>query len=355
MRAARLWGRGDLRVEEVPDPGSPPAGWVLVRIEACGICGTDVEEFTAGPNIVPTEPHPLTGRCVPLTLGHEAVGVVEEVGPEASLEPGMRVAVEANMFCGECWWCHRHEYQLCPKLASLGLMADGGLAERMLAPAYMCIPFADHVAAEAAALAEPLAVVVRAARRGELCLGSTVGIVGAGTIGLLAVQTARIVGARRVLVVERLEQRRRLALELGADAAVSPEEAAEVGLELTEGIGLDVTIEAAGNPAAAVEAVRLARPGGRAVLLGVFDAPVPVDMMDLLLGEKQILASLSHVYDTDFATAVSLIERGQVETAPLITDRILLDDVVEKGFKVLVTEADAHLKIIVTPNGHHTG
>lgn len=352
MRAARLWGRGDLRVEEVADPGSPPGGWVSVRIEACGICGTDVEEFTAGPNIVPTEPHPLTGRHVPLILGHEAVGVIEEVGAGVSLAPGTRVAVEANLFCGQCWWCRRHEYQLCPQLASLGLMADGGLAERMLAPSYMCIPFADHVPAEAAALAEPLSVVVRAVRRADLCLGSTVGIVGAGTIGLLAVQTARIVGARRVLVVERLEQRRRLALELGADAAVTPEEAAEAGLELTDGVGLDVTLEAAGNPAAAVSAVRLARRGGRAVLLGVFDAPVPVDMMDLLMGEKEIMASLSHVYDTDFATAVSLIERGQIRTAPLVSDRIPLEDVVEKGFKALVTEPDEHLKVIVTPNGH---
>lgn len=350
MRAARWWARGDIRVEEIPDPGPPPEGWVRLSVDACGICGTDVEEFTSGPNVIPTEPHVLTGRSAPLTLGHEAVGVVEEAGSGVDLAPGTRVAVEANLFCGKCWWCVRHEYQLCPQLAALGIMADGGLAEKMLAPAFMCIPYAEHLTPASAALSEPLSVAIRAARRAGLGLGTTVGVVGAGTIGLLTLQVARRSGARTVVAIERLDTRRKLALELGADIAVSPEEAADAALELTGGIGLDVTIEAAGNPAAAAFAVKLARPGGRAVLLGVFDAALPIDMMDLLLGEKEVLGCVSHVYDTDFTTAVSLLGQGHIRTEPLITDNIALDDVVERGFKALVAEPEAHLKIIVTPN-----
>lgn len=352
MLAARWWGRGDVRVEEVDDPGAPPEDWVRVRIEACGICGTDVEEYTEGPIIVPTTPHPLSGRCAPLTLGHEAVGIIESAGDGVDLAIGTRVAVEANIFCGECWWCERRHFQLCPKLASLGLMADGGLAEVVLAPAFMCIPYSDDVPAESAALAEPLSVAVRAARRGNIGLGSTVGVVGSGTVGLLAVQAARVAGATTIVAVDRLESRRGLARELGADASVTPEEMQQAALDLTGGIGLDVVIEAAGNPLAASAAVKLARPGGRAVLLGVFDDTVPIDMMDLLLGEKEIVASLSHVYDTDFATAVSLIDRGLINTQRLITDRITLPDVVEQGFKALIAEPGEHLKVIVTPNGH---
>ena len=102
MLAARWCAREDVRVEEIADPGDPPAGWVRVKIEACGICGTDMEEYRAGPVLVPTEPHPLTGRCAPLTLGHEAVGIVE-VG-SGSLEAGTRVAIETNLFCGQSWW-----------------------------------------------------------------------------------------------------------------------------------------------------------------------------------------------------------------------------------------------------------
>src|SRR3954452_9177682 len=122
MLAARLHGRGDVRVENVAELPAPPPGWVRIRVHACGICGTDVEEYTAGPVLVPTVPHVLSHRAAPLTLGHEVVGEVVEVGPDVLLPVGARVAVETNMFCGECFWCQRREFQLCAKLASLGLM-----------------------------------------------------------------------------------------------------------------------------------------------------------------------------------------------------------------------------------------
>ncbi len=351
MLAVRWHGRGDVRVDDVPEPGSPKAGWVRLGIEACGICGTDVEEYTAGPVIIPTTPNALSGQCAPLTLGHEAVGVVLEAASDVDLAVGTRVAVESNMFCGSCFWCLRHEYQLCVSLSSLGLMADGGLAEQLLAPAFMCIPYGDHVVPEHAALAEPLSVAVRAVRRGGITLGSSVGIVGAGTVGLLCMQVARMAGARTIIAVEQHEQRRKLALKLGADYAVTAEEATELALDLTGGVGLDVTIEAAGNPAAGAFTVGLARKGGLAVLLGVFPGPVPIDMMDFLLGEKSVIASLSHVYDVDFTTAVNLIDRGVVDMEPLITDRIGLSEVVTGGFEELIADPAGHLKIMVTTSG----
>ena len=351
MLAARWWGRADVRVEQVDDPGDPPPGWVRLRIEACGICGTDLEEYAAGPNIVPITPHPLSGASAPMILGHEAVGEVEVAGEGSGLEVGTRVAVEANLFCGTCYWCVRHQYQLCPKLAQLGLMADGGLAEVMLAPSYMCVPFTTDVRPDHAAMAEPLSAAVRAVARAGIGLGSTVGVIGAGTIGLLTVQAARLAGASTVLSVERLARRRELAKLLGADAAVEPADAEAAASDLTAGVGLDVVIEAAGNPAASAAAVRLTRRGGWAVLLGVFDDTVPVDMMDMLLGEKTVTTSLSHVYDTDFRLAVSLIDRGLVELDPIITDRIPLSGVVESGIKTLLAEPDDHLKVIVFPNG----
>src|SRR4051794_4349798 len=129
MLAARWWARNDVRVEDIADPGLPGEGWVRIRVEACGICGTDLEEYRDGPILVPTAPHPLTHRCAPLTLGHEGVGIVEAVGEGASLDPGTRVAIETNLSCGECWWCRQGQIQLCPKMAALGLMGDGSLAE----------------------------------------------------------------------------------------------------------------------------------------------------------------------------------------------------------------------------------
>ena len=105
MRAVRWHGRRDIRVDEVDEPGTPAPGWVRLRVAACGICGTDVEEYRDGPLAVPLEPNPLSGRCAPLTLGHESIGIVEEVGEGVALEPGTSVAVEGNMTCGSCFWC----------------------------------------------------------------------------------------------------------------------------------------------------------------------------------------------------------------------------------------------------------
>lgn len=352
MLAARWWGRKDVRVEQIPDPGPLDDGWVRVRVEACGICGTDMEEYELGPVLVPVRSHPLTHRCAPLTLGHEGVGVIEEVGPGVtSLTVGTRVAIETNLSCGTCWWCVRGQTQLCPMLASLGLMGDGALAEVMIAPASMCAPFSTDVPIDHAALAEPLSVAVRAVRKAGVQLGSIVGVVGAGTVGLLTVQVARLSGASTILVVDRLKQRRDLAIKLGADAAVSPEDAAEAALAMSDGRGLDICVEAAGNAAAAEAAIRLTRKGGRSMLLGVFDAPVQVPMIDILMGEKEVHASLSHNFNTDFLPAVDLIDRGVVELAPLITDRIALADVVDQGFLALAGAPEDHLKIIVYPNG----
>jgi (R,R)-butanediol dehydrogenase/meso-butanediol dehydrogenase/diacetyl reductase len=349
MKAARWHARRDVRVEDVPDVGHPAAGSVRLRVEACGICGTDVEEYLYGPNLVPLEPNPLTGSRAPLTLGHEVVGVIEEAGSGVALKAGTRVAVEANLFCGECYWCQRRQFPLCVKLASMGLHTDGGLAEYMLAPEYMCLPYSDSTSSAHMALAEPLSVAVRAIDRSALGPGDTIAILGAGAIGLLCAQVARAAGAGTVVVIDTHDKRRELAKGFGVDAVATPDEAPELLAELTHGVGPDVTVEAAGNPAATRAAVQLVRKGGRTVALGVYDADVAVPMMDLLMAEKTLLASLSHVYDTDFARAVRYIDEGTIDVAPLITDRIGLDDVVSKGFEALAQNPADHLKVLVFP------
>jgi (R,R)-butanediol dehydrogenase/meso-butanediol dehydrogenase/diacetyl reductase len=351
VRAARWHGRRDIRVDEIEEPDAPPPGWVRIRVDACGICGTDLEEYRDGPIALATTPNPLSRRMVPLTLGHECVGVVEEAGEGVRLEPGTPVAVEGNMTCGTCYWCVRGAYALCPHLATLGQKADGGLAEQLLAPAHLCIPYGAEIPVATAALAEPLAVAVRAVHRAGIAPGSSVAIIGAGTIGLLLVQVARIAGAENVLVVENHEHRRKLALEFGATATTMPADALEAADDLTGGIRFDAAIEAAGNSAAVTSAVELARRGGRTVLLGVFKETFQVPMLDLLLGEKEIVASLSHTHDGDFPEAVRLLSEGKVDVGPLVSDRIALADVVHRGFDELLEHPERHLKILVFPNG----
>ncbi|MGA8114137.1 MAG: zinc-binding dehydrogenase, partial [Actinocatenispora sp.] len=135
----------------------------------------------------------------------------------------------------------------------------------------------------------------------------------------------------------------------GADLALDPAQAPEAFDAATDGHGLDVVIDAAGLPAVSAAAVRWTRRGGRTVLLGVFDADVPVGMLDLLTGEKEIIACLSHSHDGDFPRAVALLESGAVDPRPLLSDRIGLDETVERGFDALVAAPDRHLKVVVLP------
>jgi (R,R)-butanediol dehydrogenase/meso-butanediol dehydrogenase/diacetyl reductase len=203
----------------------------------------------------------------------------------------------------------------------------------------MCLPVPDAVADDAAALAEPLAVAVRALRRGGLQPGERVAVVGAGTVGLLAVQAAAAFGAGDVAVVEPLPGRRALAVRLGADRGMPPGDA--------RALEADVAVECAGTPDAIQTALQALRPGGRAVLLGIVTEPAPIAPMDLVRGEKSLIGSLSHVRDEDFGEALHLLDRGVVQVAPLITDRIPLGAAVTGGLSLLRDEPERHLKILV--------
>jgi (R,R)-butanediol dehydrogenase/meso-butanediol dehydrogenase/diacetyl reductase len=332
----RWHGARDIRVEDVDDPGPPPPGWVRLAVKACGICGTDLEEYVHGPVVLPRSP---------IVLGHEAAGVVDAVGDGVStLRVGQLVAVEGNITCGECDSCRRGERNLCRRNVQLGLHDDGGLAAYLLAPAAICAAVADGVAVEHAAMAEPVSVAVRAVARAAVVAGESVAVVGAGTVGLLLLQVAALAGAE-VTVVEPHAARRALAVALGAVAAVPPDPGAGAGAAGA----YDVVFESAGTADAARAAVALTRPGGRTVLLGVITGDVCLPGLDLLLAEKTVMTSMSHVFDPDFTTAVELISSGRLRLDPLITDRIALEDVVTRGFEELLAHPAEHLKVMVLP------
>lgn len=352
MKAARWHGPRDVRVEEVPDP-TPGARDVVLRVDWCGICGTDVEEYLTGPHWIPTaRPNPLTGARAPLILGHEFAGEVVAVGNDVhGLKLGDRVAPDTLIFCGHCFWCRRHQVHLCESLAALGLMADGGLAEFCQAPARMCVRLPASLPSDHAALAETLAVGVHALRRGRLAPGETVAVVGAGAVGLCALQAALHGGARRVVVVEPDPERRQLALNLGAHLAVAATAPGwlETVRDITGGPGPDLTLECGGRVASVAAAIEVARRGGRIVLIGLPNQPGTLDFAALAGTEKEVIGSLSHVYDEDFAAAVDLLSDGRVRVGTLITHRVRLDEVVEQGFERLASGDRRAIKILVTP------
>jgi (R,R)-butanediol dehydrogenase/meso-butanediol dehydrogenase/diacetyl reductase len=293
MKAVVWHGRGDVRVEDVPESPPPGPGQVKVTVEWCGICGTDLEEWRSGPRLVPVgEPHPVTGRKAPLILGHEVSGRVAEVGADVTgLSEGELVALDALIYCGRCWWCRRHQVTLCPHLAAIGLQADGGLAEAVTVTAHMCVQVPDGVGADTAALAEPIAVAVRALRRGRLSLNESLVVLGAGMIGIASLVVGRRIGAAPIVIADPIASRRELAKRLGADLTVDPRDPAflEKVRVATGGRGADVTVDAAGARDSGPAAIAAARAGGRAVVVGLASEPAQVDLFAFATGEKELI------------------------------------------------------------------
>jgi (R,R)-butanediol dehydrogenase / meso-butanediol dehydrogenase / diacetyl reductase len=272
-------------------------------------------------------------------------------GDVHDLQVGDRMAPDTLIYCGHCFWCRRHQVHLCESLAALGLMADGGLAEFCLAPARMCLPLPDSLGLDHAALAETLAVGVHALRRGRLAPAETVVVVGAGAVGLCALQAALHGGARRVAVIEPDPERRRIALTLGAHLAVDTSEPGwlDAVRDLTGGPGPDLTVECGGRVASVARAIEVARRGGRIVLVGLPDRPGTLDFTAFAAAEKELIGSLSHVYDEDFAAAIDLLGDGRVRVEALITHRLPLDEVVDQGFERLASGDRRAIKILVPP------
>lgn len=351
MKALRWYGQRDIRLEEVPEP-FPGKGEVKIKVKCCGICGTDFAEYAEGPILVPAKrPHPLTGKQTPVTLGHEFSGEIVELGSEVTgFAVGERVTVNPLLVCHDCYWCKWGRYNECAKLATLGLGADGGFAEYVIAPTYGCYKLPPEVSYEMGAVCEVLSVLVRACKRGGVLPGDSVAIIGAGPVGLLALQVAKASGAGKVFVSEPIPKRREIAKKLGATAVYDPQEV-DVGKEiakLTDGLRADVTIDCVGNAASLETALRVSRRAGRIVLVGIPTKPIEFRFDRLLFPEKDLIPVQGFV--DEFPAAISLLVDGRVKIDPLITARIKLDDVIEKGFKVLDSEQRAeHFKILVSP------
>ncbi len=350
MKALRWHARGDVRVDDVAEP-TPGPGQILVAVEYCGVCGTDLEEWRSGPIHVPIQPHPLSGRCAPVTLGHEVVGtVVESGGNGRGPAPGTLVIPDVVQGCGTCWWCVRHQEGLCHNQTVLGFHADGGLAQLIVADAATAVVVPDGLDPALAAFAEPTACAVRAIDKVPDIADATILVLGVGTIGLLVAAVARASGARRVLAADPNAARRELALSLGADVALDTGESLEARVaDLTEGRGPDVVIECSGAPGVAARGVALTRRAGVTILVGIHDDTEPLNLLDAVLGEKRIVGSVAHQWDSDVTTAVRLLADGRVDPSEMIADRISLEVMAAEGFERMQSCIRPGSKLLVRP------
>ena len=319
MQAALLEDFGKLTVAAVPVP-EPGPGEVLVRVRACGICGTDLK-IVAGAYRGTWPP------ALPFIIGHEWSGQVAALGPgteRSGLAAGDRVVAENHTGCGACPMCRAGRYNLCERVREPGFRlyghtAPGALAQYAVRPAVALHKIPGGVSDLAAALVNQGALTVHAARRARLGPGAAVAVFGPGLLGLLMQQTARAAGATTVVMVGR-GQRLAVARELGCTAAVDYTQQDPVAgvRAATGGRGADVVFDCSGNPAALGQVVRSVRRGGTVALLGLAGgaaAEVPVDL--LTLDELDVLGVRSS--PNAYPAMISLLASGAIRTQPLTT------------------------------------
>lgn len=351
MKAARFYGPGDIRIDDIPEPKTLP-GTVKVEVEWCGICGTDLHEYLEGPIFAPPAgaPHPITGESVPITLGHEFAGVVAEVGEGVyDIHVGERVVVEPYIICGRCDACEQGRYNICQTLGFVGLSGYGGGFSQYVVAESRWIHKLGDLGTDVGALIEPLAVAYHAVRLSGAKPSHSALVFGAGPIGLVTTAALRASGVDQIIVVEPAEVRKAKAPIAGADHIIDPTrgDVTEQVMELTKGRGADVSFECAGIDQVLKTAILSTRAGGTCVNVAIWGHEARVAMNDLVFREVSVVGSLA--YANDHPATIEMVASGKVDPYQFITGRIDLDDIVTGGFDELINNKEENVKILVKP------
>lgn len=350
MRALRFHAAHDLRIEDVPEPAAPGQGEVTVEVATCGICGTDLHEYMAGPIVTPVEPHPLTGAQNPQILGHEFAGRVVAVGAGVTrIAEGDRVAIMPLAYCGRCHSCVRGLQHLCETMGCVGLSHRwGGMAPLATVADYQVVRLPDGVSYEQGALIEPTAVAAYGVERGNVAAGDRVLVTGAGPIGALAALCARAAGAAEVFISEPNAARRARAEALDVATVLDPT-ATDVPAALrdaTGGLGIDVAIECSGHPSGFDNAIRSLRRRGTLAQTGLFVGEASVDPMLWSLNDLTIVGTWCYwVYDFDRIAAQ--IAAGVLPVERVVTRRTELDGGPD-AFALLASGTADEIKVLVS-------
>ncbi|MGN9780057.1 zinc-dependent alcohol dehydrogenase [Nonomuraea sp. ZG12] len=294
MRAAVWTAPGRVDVRDVPYPHVPD-GWLLLRVEYGGICGTDLA-IVAGR-------HPRA--TAPLVIGHEIVGTVERTGPDGP-PAGTRAVVEPLIACGRCRACRDQAAHVCRELELFGIDEAGGLADYMAVPADRVVPVRPGVPVRRAAWAEPLAVAVHSVAQARMRGGESVLVFGAGPIGILVALVAREAGAARIVIAEPKASRRRTAAACGFETVPDGVDPATWFRSTNASEGADIVFDTAGHPDVARVLPASARETGTIVLVAVYPDPVALDLRALCFGERRLLGSRVYTRD-DLTKAVALL------------------------------------------------
>ncbi|MBZ9864566.1 alcohol dehydrogenase catalytic domain-containing protein [Mesorhizobium sp. CA15] len=332
MKAARLYGPGDLRVEDIAAPGVPDAGWVKLKVDAAGICGSDLHNFRTGQWISRS----------PSTAGHELTGTVIAVGEGVdTIAIGDRVVADSRFWCGECAQCRAGRRHLCTSLGFVGEICDGGFAEQAVLPARLLHSVDAALDARVAAMAEPLAVALHAVRRLPKTAGSVL-VLGCGTIGGLAALLLSRTLAGTVLIADRNQARcARVARVTGATIVdLDPHAIASA----TANTPLLAAIEATGSVAALSQLLGVLGPGGTIAMVGIFHGRLDIDPN--MLVEREIALLGCHAFADELPDAIRMLGELSEPLISLIDREIGLDDVPAAYRRLLEGQGDG-LKTII--------
>ena len=343
MKAMLLTEYKNLTVTEFPKP-EISANDVLVQVRACGICGSDIHGYDGS-----------TGRRIPpLVMGHEAAGVITEVGDQVTaFKVGDRVTFDSTVSCGQCFFCRRGDINLCDNRMVLGVSCGeyrrhGAFAEYVSVPQHICYRLPEGLPFEHAAMIEAVSIAVHAANRTPVSLGDTAVVVGSVMIGLHVIQAMRLAGCGQIIAVDLEENRLLKAKELGADIGLKGD-AVDVPAEvrkLTGGRGADVVLEVVGVAATVNTAIACARKGGTITLVGNLAPKVEMPLQAIVTKELTIHGSCAS--RGEYPACIELLERRAIRVDPLITATISLQDG-PAWFQRLYAGEPGAMKVIVDP------
>lgn len=338
MKALRYLGPKQLEVTDAPKP-QPKDDEVLIRVRAVGICGSDVHGWLG-----------ITGRRVPgVIMGHELSGTVEAVGENVkSFQVGDAVVPQPIDSCGTCEFCKAGRNQMCAQRTLLGVMdVNGGMAEFVPVKENMLYHKPENLSFETAALIEPLTVAYTAVHKLSDYRDKNVLVIGGGTIGLCILKMLKDMQPKRIIVSDLSEERRKTAIEMGADAVIDPSgDYVQQLTEITGGRLADITIEAVGVEAAVNQSIRALHPTGTSIWVGVSQQEMTINMHDVVCKDRTIIGSMNYSHQ-DFGETIKMLQEGRIENPEqLISDRISLEEAPDM-FADLHDNPDLHKKALI--------
>jgi len=340
MKAAILEKIEKLIVKDVPEP-EPKNNEVLIKVNCCGICGTDLKlykgDYTAN---------------IPVILGHEFVGEVIEVGKAIkNLKVGDRVVPDPNESCGACNWCRSAQPCFCNNLAAYGVLRDGGFAEYAVCGEKGTYKIPEDLDYETASFTEPVSCAVHCLDKAAIKPGETVAIIGAGIMGQILIQMIKNSGASKLIVISRSEWKLELAIKFGATHTIKSESCSQVKeeiLDLTNGRGVDVVIEAVGKIETVEESFSLVKKGGRIIIFGFSPEGKEAKFIPFNFLSREITLLSSWVNPYTFPRALQILSSERLEIKSLISMKLKLDEI-NKGFQAMEEKPNGFTKTLVFP------